>query len=95
MEAEEKSLEKYFGLFQRIEKLKNIVDSFSKQNKDLQQQVIQLTEYLESQTDKQRILELEREVKNLKIENKLLKEKEKTIRTKIERLAVKLDQIQL
>jgi predicted nucleic acid-binding Zn-ribbon protein len=95
MEAGEKSLEKYFGLFKRIEKLKNIVDNFSKQNKDLQQQVIQLTEYLESQTDKQRILELEREVKNLKIENKLLKEKEKTIRTKIERLAVKLDQIQL
>ncbi|MEJ2634146.1 MAG: hypothetical protein P8184_02505 [Calditrichia bacterium] len=95
MEAEEKSLAKYFGLFKRIEKLKNIVDNFTKQNKDLQQQVIQLTEYLESQTDKQRILELESEVKNLKIENKLLKEKEKTIRTKIERLAVKLDQIQL
>ena len=79
-------------LAEKIQKLFQLTDTLKTEN-------ARLKKALDSgKTDAetiQRLMQLEQENIRLKKENKLLKEREKLIRNKTERLAVKLEEIDL
>ncbi len=85
----------FVKLSKRVDKLLEILQILSEDNAKLKTELEMYQRGDAVTLSSARIWELEKEIKRLKKENKTLKEREKLIKNKVERLAVKLDEIEL
>lgn len=82
------------ALAKKLDNIFAVLERLKQENDRLTQALVAKHGYSDSDIPK-RIMELEAEVRQLKKENKTLKEREKLIKNKTERLAVKLEEIDL
>ncbi len=85
----------FYLLTEKVRELQNLVSALVGKNRELEEELTNYREGTYYQEYMKQLTELEGVVRQLKRENKTLKEKEKLIKNKIERLAVKLEEIEL
>ncbi len=83
------------SLTEKINKLLQVLDDLKTENTHLTGELKKYQEGYYDQNNINRISELQEEISELKKENKSLKEKERLVRKKVERLAVKLETIEI
>jgi len=82
-------------LTEKVRALQKLVVELVDKNRELEEELDKYKEGTFFQEQKKQLMDLEALIRQLKRENKTLKEKEKLIKNKIERLAVKLEEIEL